>query len=126
MKRDEGRKIDLDLLARTFLSDRDTRTIDRRREVEFADRAACVRINASGRGELTLVGDGGSVLLKSHSLPVVARRHRVSTVIEKGVGSCSSGHYDRLSPRSVRHGAYVDSLQIKIAYAWWLVVTRLL
>lgn len=61
----------------------------------------CVRINASERGErererqLTFVGrwpnEAGRLLLKSHSSPVVARRHRVSTVIEKGDATTEGG-----------------------------------
>lgn len=123
MKMDEGRKINLDL--DTFLSDRDTRTIDR--GGGWSSRIK-PRINASRRGELTLVGDGGSVLLKSHSLPVVARRHRVSTVIEKGDATTGLGVVAAAATtvHVCRHVAYVTErtwivckLRSRTRGGWW-------
>lgn len=64
---------------------------------------ACVRACVSTRAkeergrerQLTFVGrwpnEAGRLLLKSHSSPVVARRHRVSTVIEKGDATTEGG-----------------------------------
>lgn len=140
MDEEDGAGKKADPRVRGFLSDRDTRTVDRRGgclRIEAAPVFACMCVRAcvstrvEEKRELTLAGrwpnEASPVLLKSHSLPVVARRHRVSTVIEKGDATRGRGV---AAPTTVcrhvrRHGAYVDSLQIKIAYAWRATVTRL-
>ena len=112
MKMDEedgaGKKADPRVCG--FLSDRDTRTVDRRGgclRIEAAPVFACMCVRAcvstrvEEKRELTLAGrwpnEASPVLLNSHSLPVVARRHRVSTVIEKGDATTGRG-LQRLRP----------------------------
>lgn len=110
MDEEDGAGKKADPRVRGFLSDRDTRTVDRRGgclRIEAAPVFACMCVRAcvstrvEEKRELTLAGrwpnEASPVLLKSHSLPVVARRHRVSTVIEKGDASRGRG-LQRLRP----------------------------
>lgn len=110
MDEEDGAGKKADPRVRGFLSDRDTRTVDRRGgclRIEAAPVFACMCVRAcvstrvEEKRELTLAGrwpnEASPVLLKSHSLPVVARRHRVSTVIEKGDATRGRG-LQRLRP----------------------------
>lgn len=110
MDEEDGAGKKADPRVRGFLSDRDTRTVDRRGgclRIEAAPVFACMCVRAcvstrvEEKRELTLAGrwpnEASPVLLKSHSLPVVARRHRVSTVIEKGDATTARG-LQRLRP----------------------------
>lgn len=110
MDEEDGAGKKADPRVRGFLSDRDTRTVNRRGgclRIEAAPVFACICVRAcvstrvEEKRELTLAGrwpnEASPVLLKSHSLPVVARRHRVSTVIEKGDATRGRG-LQRLRP----------------------------
>lgn len=101
MDEEDGKKADLASFPIAIRGRSIEGVFDRGGASVFACVCACVRINASERGErererqLTFVGrwpnEAGRLLLKSHSSPVVARRHRVSTVIEKGDATTEGG-----------------------------------
>lgn len=99
MDEEDGKKADLASFPIAIRGRSIGGVFDRGGASVFACVCACVSTRAKKERErerqLTFVGrwpnEAGRLLLKSHSSPVVARRHRVSTVIEKGDATTEGG-----------------------------------